>query len=494
MRSTPCLILAALLVGAACAPQQQASIRLIADNPAVTATPHVIFVTPTPAPTTIPTLEIVTPTPSLTPTVPPSSTPDPQQVASACREALTRLYTTAAEMCLGKPNGYVCNGGDAPQVEPAGAVANTLASAGAVVEAALVNSIRTPPRGIIYVRLANDVSMKALLIGDVEMRDNTPPGFPKWKNFIVTTYEMVSGCDEVPGSVFVLQGEYGARTSLVVNGVSVDLTGTLAVYTSGSISHFISLEGLVRMLINGTAYSLYAGQQLDVRYAEADYRQPLGIAGEPQPLSWALIENLPVVLMDRPVLLPQPGYVETTGSINMRVAPSENSQLIYQVPAGQVLDVLGRNPEGTWYHVRLGNNETGWMRSDLLLSRLGEISAVYEETPVPPQRFGALGTGAQVVAPQGGNLRVGPDTYFSTLRTLEQGTPLQLLARSPYSPWVKVRAGDSEGWLALITLETQSVIASLPVDYQAPLPPRPTSTPVFQFGGGHAYPDPRGGQ
>ena len=70
---------------------------------------------------------------------------------------------------------------------------------------------------------------------------------------------------------------------------------------------------------------------------------------------------------------------------------------------------------------------------------------------------------------------------------------MKLLARSPYSPWVKVQADDDIGWMALFTLETEAVISSLPVDYDVPLPPRATSTPSFSYGGGHAHPDPEGG-
>lgn len=484
---------------AACAPQQQASVRLVSDN-ALTNTPNVIFVTPTQGPTTIPTIELITPSATYTRTPLPTNTPDGSQLQAQCQANLLALYTSATELCLGKPDGYICNAGSAPSVEPEGAIANTLASVGAVVEANLIDTLHTPALltntggGIAYMRLSDGISMSALLIGDVEMRDTTPEGFPKWKNFTVKTVQSAASCADQPMSAFVLQGEYGRQTSLVVNGVSLDLNGTLVVITSENQSSYLSLEGLVRLIVNGTAYSLYAGQQLDVSYNGDDLRNPIQALSDAKPLTWDIIKSLPVVLLDRPVLLPQPGYVETTGNVNMRVEPSETSQLIYQVPAGQILDVLGQNPDTTWFHVRLGNGETGWMRADLLNRKLGTINLTYEATPLPPQRFGRQGNSAIVVAAQGGNLRQGPDTYFNTLTTLTVGTEVELMARSSYSPWVKVRGAGAEGWVALITLETQSVIGFLPVDYNAPLPPQPTSTPIFQFGGGHAYPNPQGGQ
>jgi uncharacterized protein YraI len=99
-----------------------------------------------------------------------------------------------------------------------------------------------------------------------------------------------------------------------------------------------------------------------------------------------------------------------------------------------------------------------------------------------------------VVAPSGGNLRQAPDVQFPIVDTLDQGKVVELLARSPYSPWVKVDAGGQVGWMALITVETDTVIGFLPIDYDVPLPPGPTATPIFAFGGGHAYPDPLAGQ
>jgi hypothetical protein len=72
--------------------------------------------------------------------------------------------------------------------------------------------------------------------------------------------------------------------------------------------------------------------------------------------------------------------------------------------------------------------------------------------------------------------------------TLPAGTTLNLMARSPYSPWVKVENGGVVGWAALIALETQAVIEALPIDYDVPPPPAPTQVPG-SFG--NAFPDPR---
>jgi uncharacterized protein YgiM (DUF1202 family) len=210
-------------------------------------------------------------------------------------------------------------------------------------------------------------------------------------------------------------------------------------------------------------------------------------------MEYDLVKNLPIVLFDRPVAIPQAGYVETQGMVNMRTAPDLNSQLLYQVPAGEVMSVLGVSSDSAWYHIRLGNGETGWMSADLLSQTLDVIENVYDTTPEPPQRVGDLGRMASVIVEQGGNLRTAPDVGFGVKQTVPFGSEVELIARSPYSPWVKVNTGNDEGWMALITLKTAAVISSLPIDYTVPLPTNPTATPSFSYGGGHAYPDPNGG-
>jgi len=509
-RSLGSLFSLGLLGLSACQPQQAASVREVDAVALAQASPSpvLIVVTPTSPPTPIPTLALASPTPSPTLTPVPSATPDAQALALACETTLQSLYEAAGEACLGKPSGFFCNGGLAPQVEPGGNLANSLSALGALVEARQVRAIHTAPLlsqgsgGIAYLHLEGQPALNALLLGDVRLRDVSlsEAGFPPWSALSVETTQAATPCPSQPRSAFIVQSVFGQVSRLVINGVSVELNGSLVVETEqgapdGPLTHFIAIEGLIRLTILGQTAALYPGMQASVLYSPDDWTTPRRLLAPPAPLVWDWIDHLPLAILDRPVQLPQPGYAQTLGQVNMRAAPGLNAQLLYQVPSDQVLSVLGqseRQPE--WLHVRLGNGETGWMRSDLLQTVLGEVRQRYDSTPVPPQRYGALANQARVAVAQGANLRTAPDTAFGIITTLPQGTEVELLARSPYSPWVKVNAGGTVGWLALITLETRAVIASLSIDYAAPLPPRPTATPRFDFGGGHAYPDPRGGQ
>lgn len=415
----------------------------------------------------------------------------------ACRPALTSLWSAASEACLGKPTGYICNGGSAPQAEPAGNVSNALGPIGALVPMDVVDAIRSPAivsagngGGILWMRPSDQVPMTAMLIGDVSLRDLTKSDVAPWQVMQVETNALASDCAAAPLNAFVVQSRLGQPIRIVINGVSLDLDGTLVVQTETNNTRFTLLSGQMRALAFGQVQTVYAGQALTAAYNPGDFTIPTGFSGVPGPLNVRTIENLPISLLDRPILLPQPGYVTTQGAVNMRSAPTTNAGLIVQVPAGAIMTVLGRNVAGDWYHVQLESGETGWMFADLLVKHVGDIAAVYNATPLPPQRLGQLGLQARVNAPLGVNVRSAPDVSFRVLTTLPFNTQVDLVARSPYSPWVKITAGEVEGWLALLTLDTDAVISALPIEYDVPPPPPPTRVPG-SFG--NAFPDPNEG-
>jgi uncharacterized protein YraI len=226
---------------------------------------------------------------------------------------------------------------------------------------------------------------------------------------------------------------------------------------------------------------------VSVSHNAGDYSRPNSPPTQPFPFNPAFTRHLPVPLLDRPFVLPQPGFVTTQGTINLRVFPSTSAGIITEVGAGQTATVLGVNPARDWYHVRLPDGLTGWMKADLLRASVGQIEAVYDATPVIPQRYGQMGRTGVVISQAGVNLRVGPDPGFPAMTAINGGTVVTLLARSPYSAWVKVNAGGLVGWVALIALDTRAFIDALPIDFTAPPQPTPTTIPG-SFG--NAFPDP----
>lgn len=418
----------------------------------------------------------------------------PQVTGPACAAQLETFYTIASEVCIGGADGYACNGGTAPNAEPAGPVNNSLATTGAMVPVDALESLNTMPinsdgsgGGLVWMRIP-ETQTDALIIGDVTVRDVPVEGFPAWQSTIVETFNDEQTCAAAPRSTFVLQNKEVMQPGrIVVNGVSLGIAGTVMVQTRGTETVFITLDGQLRVNAGGQIQNLMAGQQVSVPYNEEDFSRPIAGPSQPAPFEVGLVQNFPVALLDRPTLLPEPGFVSTRGVVNMRSSPSTNAGLIFEIPAGVTMTVLGRNPEGDWYHVRLADGQTGWMFAELLQQNHAGINNVYSATPVPPQRYGDVGELARVNAPNGVNMRTAPYPTFGVMHNLAPAEEVRLVARSPYSPWVKVDASGTVGWVALITLETQAIIDSLPIDFDVPPPPQPTQIPGI-WGG--AFPDP----
>ena len=81
---------------------------------------------------------------------------------------------------------------------------------------------------------------------------------------------------------------------------------------------------------------------------------------------------------------------------------------------------------------------------------------------------------------------------FPIVDILHNGEQVNMVARSPYSPWVKVTADDgASGWVALVGLDTRSNVNALPVDNTVPVPETIVIEPTRAAGSfGNAFPDP----
>ena len=414
--------------------------------------------------------------------------------ATTCAAHLENWFVQASEACIGGARNHFCNGGLPPGGEPMGPVIHSLGPLGAMVPVDAVQALRTPPLaldatigGVAWMRVTA-IEMSGLLLGDTTIYNVAPEGFPDWQAMVVVTAPEDPVCEVAPRNAFIAQNSTAFQsTRVAINGVSLDLNGTVMVQTQAGETVFIVLEGRVRLISGGEAQALIAGESVRVPYNGQDFMRPAGLPAAAQPFDQVLARHFPIELLDRPALLPQPGTVVTDGAVNMRTAPSTDAGLIFQVPPGQVMSVLGTDPSGEWLHVRLVTGQTGWMFGNLLRRNLGQITQSYSATPMPPQRLGDLGYSARIQASAGVNLRTAPDVGFSPVASLSPGQEVRLVARSPYSPWVKIESQGMVGWVALIALETQSIIEALPIDWDVPPPPEPTLVPG-SWGG--AFPDP----
>ena len=486
-------LLVIALVAVACSNQSSNSPTEVSSN-------ETIFITPTKQATQIPTLvplNTSTPIPKVEEVVADNPTPDPTQVLS-CEDQLTQLYQQSSEFCLSHGVGAFCNGGLPVSAELAsGETTQALYASGAIVPVNELSHVRSSglflqnSGGVLWLRPSEpNYQYDAMIIGDVDVQQSNG----SWQSITVRTMPTNSACDVAPPTSMVIQSSYGNQAILTLNGVEIELFGTLVIQTDATTSTFIAIEGFAQLTVLGQARQVFSGQQVTVEYRPDSFQRPVRAPGNASPLDTSLITHLPIMLLDRPVLIPQPGYASTVGNVNMRAEPNVDSALLYRVPAGQTLSILGTSLDEQWFHIRLGNGETGWMKADLLVQQIGSIKERYFATPTAPARYSdTIKDTAIVAATTGSYIRHAPDTSFDIVASVPAGAEIELLARSPYSAWVKAAYGGVEGWVALITLETRAAIGFLPIDYNIPWPDAPTAVPDWGFGGGHAYPDPSTG-
>jgi uncharacterized protein YraI len=137
--------------------------------------------------------------------------------------------------------------------------------------------------------------------------------------------------------------------------------------------------------------------------------------------------------------------IVTASLLNFRKGPGFNYDVLKMLENGQKLTVFGKSGNELWLNVRLPDGKEGW------------VYGIYVQVGDPKPA-----DGASIV--DNLNLRAGPGTNYRILDMLDKGQAVTVLGRSTYSEWLVVRTTDgTEGWVFRPFIETNAVIASLPV-------------------------------
>jgi len=126
----------------------------------------------------------------------------------------------------------------------------------------------------------------------------------------------------------------------------------------------------------------------------------------------------------------------TTAGVNLRSSESTDSNVLRTVAPETNVEMLEHNPAG-WSRVRVSGT-TGYIRSDyLMLSSSGSGSA---SAAPPEQTVTTLRTTGTV------NLRSGPSTADSIIKTLALGTSVEVIEAQP-NGWSSVRQNGTNGFI-----------------------------------------------
>lgn len=191
-----------------------------------------------------------------------------------------------------------------------------------------------------------------------------------------------------------------------------------------------------------------------------------------------------IVRADEPTSMPTivsaaatvtPATVKT--GANLRAGPGTNYPRIGSAKAGQVIEIVARNPAGDWYQLANG----AWIFGNLVEN--APDVPVATNIPAPPAATPESGPAAptatasnsaeqimvRVVA--NANLRAGPGTNYPKVGSARAGQSLAIVARNPTGDWYQTATGE---WIFGELLDSAPAV---PAAIGIPTPPQATASP-----------------
>ena len=170
--------------------------------------------------------------------------------------------------------------------------------------------------------------------------------------------------------------------------------------------------------------------------------------------------------------------VVNTGALNVRSGPSPSFSIVDVMYFGDVMDLIGRNADGSWVYGSTPDGILGWVNSRYLTtsSPVANLPVVDSSTPgVPINPATPVATAVPTAIPGSAsvtagylNVRSGAGIGYTRVASLSYGDVVAMTGRNLDSSWVMVRLfGGQEGWVNPKYLATTVDVGSLPVMAQS---------------------------
>ena len=144
---------------------------------------------------------------------------------------------------------------------------------------------------------------------------------------------------------------------------------------------------------------------------------------------------------------------------NVRSGSAPNYSVIAVVSLGQRVGVLGRNNDSSWLKIRTPDGTEGWIYTALLDVQLDIPSLPFLRSPQLTTSHDFVATASV----DGLRLRAGPGADYDVVTTVPQGGLLGLTGRNSDSSWIRVRLGNSSGWVASYLIQPSTPYSALEV-------------------------------
>lgn len=139
-----------------------------------------------------------------------------------------------------------------------------------------------------------------------------------------------------------------------------------------------------------------------------------------------------------------PATFRTTEGVNMRSTQSTDGEVVRRIYAGESVEVLDHDPAG-WSRVRYDGSE-GFVRSDFLMRRISSSGTTSSGSSSRSSSSSGGNETRVMWTTDGVNLRSGPSTDASIIRTVSAGSAVSVTGYNP-SGWSSVSVGGSSGYI-----------------------------------------------
>ena len=153
------------------------------------------------------------------------------------------------------------------------------------------------------------------------------------------------------------------------------------------------------------------------------------------------------------------------GPVNVRAEPHLLADILGKLLVTDDVAIYGRNRTNNWVLVQMADGRFGWISrlyTDLPydITDLPDVSIPWQPGPaVNLENDLVTVTRSSFLA----KLHPQPNILTEPIATLPEDEPVEVLGRSHYATWIKVRLNDgTEGWVSILTISADFAINSLP--------------------------------
>lgn len=150
------------------------------------------------------------------------------------------------------------------------------------------------------------------------------------------------------------------------------------------------------------------------------------------------------------------------GNVNVRTGPGINYAILGQVAGGEVLPIIGRSDDTTWYQVESPFG-TGWVSAAYMIPR-----NEYGGAPVTTDTIDNAAIAGPIGIVNAGalNLRSGPGAQYISLGTVAGGTQGRIIGRTNDWSWWLLETETVTGWVNAMYIIVRGDTGGVP--YVAP--------------------------